>query len=70
MSVSSRVTLRKVGEEANLHEMEDLRKCIVERDATIDKLKRQFKEVVSELKKVQEHSKRQSQEMLKLKVGK
>ena len=70
MSVSSRVTLRKVGEEANLHEMEDLRKCIVERDATIDKLRRQFKEVVSELKKVQEHSKRQSQEMLKLKVGK
>ena len=70
MSVSSRVTLRKVGEEANLHEMEDLRKCIVERDATIDKLKRQFKEVISELKKVQEHSKRQSQDMLKLKVGK
>ena len=45
-------------------------KSIVERDAIIDKLKQQLKEVISELKKVQEHSKRQSQEILKLVVGK
>ena len=73
MSASSPVSPAQSGGglPANTHETDDqLRKIIGERDATIGKLRRQLNGAISELKKVQDHSKHQSQEFLKLKKDK